>query len=281
MQIPSLTILGASEAVPKAKKPRKSDDIAAPAKSAKSPKAAKGAPVVAADASAKKSARKQAEDFFSDNETSAAKSTKATKGKKKAEPVPETNGEDQSMLDFDVIEAKETTKKEAPKTKATKAKKGKKEPVADPEPVEEEIVEVSQTKVTKAKKGKKQQEEPVKEVVEVDAVVNEDGDVEDAAEEDDQTAALLAGFGSDDSDSENDIDFPEDETAVPALTKSQKKAIAKAKNTPKASEPGVVYIGCVAYFRSGLVRANNRQSCPSGFLRAPDEEVFLAIRPRS
>lgn len=241
--MPPLTVSGASDAAPKSKKPRKSDDIAASAKSAKSPKTAKATPAAAADTSVKKSARKQAEDFFSDDETPAAKSTKTTKGKKKAEPVPETNGEDESMLDFDVIEAKkETPKKETPKPKATKAKKGKKEPVADPEPVEEEVVEVPQTK---AKKGKKQQEEPAKEVVEVDAVVNEDGDVEDAAEEDDQTAALLAGFGSDDSDSENDIDFPEDETAVPALTKSQKKAIAKAKNTPKASEPGVVYIGCV------------------------------------
>ncbi|XPS77847.1 nucleolar protein [Ascochyta lentis] len=237
---------GASDAAPKAKKPRKSDDIAAPAKPAKSPKAAKvAAAPAAAEKPAKKSARKQAEDFFSDD-APAAKPTKATKGKKKAEPVPETNGEDESMLDFDVIEAKkETPKKEAPKAKATKAKKGKKEPVAEPEPVEEEVVEAPKAKVTKAKKGKKQQEEPVEEVVEVNAVVTEDGDVEDAAEEDDQTAALLAGFGSDDSDSENDIDFPEDEGAVPKLTKSQKKAIAKAKDTPKATEPGVIYIGRV------------------------------------
>ena len=151
------------------------------------------------------------------------------------------------MLDFDVIEAKketpkkETPKKEAPKAKAAKAKKGKKEPVAEPEVVEEVIEAV--VEATKAKKGKKQQEEPVEEVVEVDAVVTEDGDVEDAAEEDDQTAALLAGFGSDDSDSENDIDFPEEEGVVPKLTKSQKKAIAKAKDTPKATEPGVIYIG--------------------------------------
>ncbi|KZM25214.1 nucleolar protein [Ascochyta rabiei] len=238
---------GASDAAPKAKKPRKSDDIAAPAKPAKSPKAAKAAAApAAAEKPAKKSARKQAEDFFSDNEAPAAKPTKATKGKKKAEAVPEANGEDESMLDFDVIEAKkETPKKEAPKAKATKAKKGKKEPVAEPEPAEEEVTEVPKVKATKAKKGKKQQEEPVEEVVEVDAVVTEDGNVEDAAEEDDQTAALLAGFGSDDSDSENDIDFPEDEGAVPKLTKSQKKAIAKAKDTPKATEPGVIYVGRV------------------------------------
>lgn len=157
------------------------------------------------------------------------------------------------MLDFDVIEAKkETPKKEAPKAKATKAKKGKKESVAEPKVIEEEaaeaVVEAPKAKATKAKKGKKQQEEPVEEVVEVDAVVTEDGDVEDAADEDDQTAALLAGFGSDDSDSENDLDFPEEEGAVPKLTKSQKKAIAKARDTPKATEPGVIYIGYASEF---------------------------------
>lgn len=152
------------------------------------------------------------------------------------------------MLDFDVIEAKkETPKKEAAKTKATKAKKGKKEPVAEPEPVEEEKeveeVEAPKAKAAKAKKGKKTQEEPVEEVVEIDAVVNEAGDVEDAVEDDDQTAALLAGFSSDDSDTDNDVDFPEDSTVVPKLTKSQKKAIARAKDTPKATEPGVIYVG--------------------------------------
>ena len=179
--------------------------------------------------------------------TKVTKATKATKGKKKAEPVPETNGdEDESMLDFDVIEAKkETPKKEAPKAKTAKAKKGKKEPVAEVEVVEE-VVEAPVAKATKAKKGKKAQEAPVEEAVEeaveVDAVVTEDGDDEDAVE-DDQTAALLAGFSSDDSDTDNDIDFPEDSAVVPKLTKSQKKAIARAKETPKSTEPGVIYVG--------------------------------------
>jgi nucleolar protein 15 len=187
---------------------------------------------------------------MSEDEAPAAKPTKATKGKKKAEPAPETNGdEDESMLDFDVIEAKkETPKKEAPKAKAAKAKKGKKEPVAEVEVVEE-VVEAPVAKAIKAKKGKKAQEAPVEEVVEeaveVDAVVTEDGDEEDVedAVEDDQTAALLAGFSSDDSDTDNDIDFPEDSAVVPKLTKSQKKAIARAKDTPKSTEPGVIYVG--------------------------------------
>lgn len=190
---------------------------------------------------------------MSDSEAPAVKptkATKATKGKKKAEPAPETNGdEDESMLDFDVIEAKkETPKKEAPKAKAAKAKKGKKEPVAEVDVVEEvveEVVEAPVAKAIKAKKGKKAQEAPVEEAVEVDAVVTEDGDDEDVddAVEDDQTAALLAGFSSDDSDTDNDIDFPEDSAVVPKLTKSQKKAIARAKDTPKSTEPGVIYVG--------------------------------------
>lgn len=239
-----LTVAGASEAAPKAKKPRKSDDIAAPTKPAKSPKAAKAAPApVPAEKPAKKSARKTAEDFFSDDEAPAAKPTKATKGKKKALPVPEANGdEDESMLDFDVIEAKkETPKKEAAKAKA---KKGKKEPVAEVEAVVEEV-EAPKTKAAKSKKTKKVQEEPVEEVVEIDAVINEDDNVEDAAE-DDQTAALLAGFSSDDSDKEDDEDFDADAAPAPKLTKAQKKALAKAGDTPKATEPGVIYIGYAA-----------------------------------
>lgn len=186
------------------------------------------------------------------------------------------------MLDFDVIEAKkETPKKEASKGKAVKAKKSKKEPVAEPEPVVDEVVEAPKAKTTKAKKGKKQQEEPVNEVVEVDAIVTENGDVEDAADDDDQTAALLAGFSSDDSDSENDIDFPEEEGAVPKLTKSQKKAIAKAKDTPKASEPGVIYIGYAAMpVYSKLLFANCSQPRPTRFLRTPNEEVLFTVWPR-
>ncbi|KAJ4378255.1 nucleolar protein [Didymella sp. IMI 355093] len=241
---------GATDAAPKAKKPRQSLDGTAPAKPVKSPKAAKAAPAPAAEKPTRKSARKTAEDFFSDEEAPAAKPAKAAKGQKKAAPVPEPNGdEDESMLDFDVIEAKkETPKKETPKAKATKAKKGKKETAAEPEVVEEVVeevvVEAPKAKAAKAKKGKKVQEEPVEEV-EVDAVVTEDGDVEDAAEDDDQTAALLAGFSSDDSDPEDDDDFPADSAVVPKLTKSQKKAIARAKDTPKATEPGVIYVGRV------------------------------------
>lgn len=192
-----------------------------------------------AEKPANKSARKTAEDFFSDEEAPSTKPTKATKGKKKAEPIPEANGdEDESMLDFDVIEAKkEAPKREAPKAKA---KKGKKEPVADVEAVVEEV-EAPKAKATKSKKVKGLQEQPVEEV-EIDTVVTEDGDVEDAAE-DDQTAALLAGFSSDDSDNEEDEDFDADAAPAPKLTKAQKKAIAKARDTPKATEPGVIYIG--------------------------------------
>jgi nucleolar protein 15 len=113
--------------------------------------------------------------------------------------------------------------------------------------VEEVIVEAKAevpAKKSKKAKGGKKQEEPTEDVVEVVAVSEEvDGEVE----EDDQTAALLAGFESDDEDEkdpENDIDFDEDAT-VPALTKKQRTALEKATNGPRSNEPGVVYIGYV------------------------------------
>ena len=216
----------ATEAAPKAKKPRKSDDVSAPAKPAKATKP--------------KPARKQAEDFFSDNEAPAAKPAKATKAKKAAkaavEAVVETAADDEDMLDFDVIEAKQVTPK---KTKGKKAKVVE-EVAVEAAPA---AVEAPAKKSKKAKSSKKQEEVPVEEVVEevVEAVAEPE-----EVEEDDQTAALLAGFSDDDdeSDSDNDIAFDED-APVPALTKSQRKAIAKAAATPKSNEPGVIYVGYV------------------------------------
>lgn len=136
---------------------------------------------------------------------------------------------------------------EAPKDKAKKPKKGKQTEVA---PVEEESpvevqAESASKKTKKAKGGKKQAE--TKEVV-VEAATEAD-EIELDGEEDDQTAALLAGFESDDdeNDPEEDIDFDEDAN-VPALTKKQKTALAKAAIGAKANEPGVIYVGYVYKF---------------------------------
>ncbi|KAF1850022.1 RNA-binding domain-containing protein, partial [Cucurbitaria berberidis CBS 394.84] len=69
---------------------------------------------------------------------------------------------------------------------------------------------------------------------------------EEDAVEDDQTAALLAGFESDDDsdDPSEDLDF-DDDIQVPTLTKNQRKAIEKAGQTPLSNTPGVVYVGRV------------------------------------
>jgi nucleolar protein 15 len=144
------------------------------------------------------------------------------------------------MLDFDVIEAKEVTPKKA---------KGKKAKVVEQVVVEAApaaVEEAPAKKSKKAKSSKKQEEAPVEEVVE--EVVEEAAEPEEV-EEDDQTAALLAGFSDDDeSDSDNDIAFDEDVQApVLTLTKSQRKALKKAKDTPRSDEPGVVYVGYVLF----------------------------------
>jgi nucleolar protein 15 len=142
------------------------------------------------------------------------------------------------------VEAEEPVVVEAPAEKAKPAKKGKKAAAA---PVEEEEQVAVETPVKKAKKAKagKKQDEPTEEVAEPTAASEEvDGEVE----EDDQTAALLAGFESDDEeakDPENDHDFDEN-ASVPALTKKQRTALEKATQGPRSNVPGVIYIGCVS-----------------------------------
>lgn len=180
------------------------------------------------------------------------------------------------MLDFDVIEAKkETPKKEASKGKAVKAKKSKKEPVAEPEPVVDEVVEAPKAKTTKAKKGKKQQEEPVNEVVEVDAIVTENGDVEDAADDDDQTAALLAGFSSDDSDSENDIDFPK-RRAPSQSSQNRKRRLSQRRRTlPKPASLVSSTLGtqpCLYILSCYLLIVHSR--VPRGFFEPQMKKYF-------
>ena len=213
-----------------------------------------------------KSARKTAEDFFSDDDATAAAPTKdvtkPTKSKKKGKA---TNGDVPVLAEtvVDVAEVVEKPKKgkkskavteavivEAPeidvpvlvvpKQKATKAKKGKK---ADVAPVEEDATTGAE-EVVPAKKSKKSKKKagPVEEVAEV-KVATEDVDG-DEAEEDDQTAALLAGFSDDENDPEDDVNFDEGAT-IPAVSKSDRTALERALKGVKSNEPGVVYIGYV------------------------------------
>ncbi|KAH8730032.1 hypothetical protein GQ44DRAFT_723504 [Phaeosphaeriaceae sp. PMI808] len=220
---------GASEAAPKAKKPRKSDDVAVAAKPAKTPKPAK-----------KKAAQKEAADVLSDVEA-IQEEVKATKSKKK------------SKKEDKVADAEEEPVAKAPKEKTKALPKSKQAKTA---PVEEDVVVEAhaETAIKKTKKAKssKKQVEPEEEITQVEAVVDE---VEGEVDEDDQTAALLAGFESDDeeTDPEDDEDFKED-VAVPKLTKKQQIALAKAAIGAKSNEPGVIYVGRVprGFFESEM-----------------------------
>ncbi|OAL48808.1 hypothetical protein IQ07DRAFT_542537 [Pyrenochaeta sp. DS3sAY3a] len=182
----------ASSAEPKAKKPRKADETAAPATASKV--VSKG--------------RKQAAD--------AAKVDDAPAPKAQAKP--------------------------------TKAKKSKDVAANGAAPVAEPVAEPTKTKTTKPKKSKKAEAEAVVEepAVEAEEAIESEDDAESVAEEDDQTAALLAGFDSDgdSEDPEDDLEFDED-IQVPTLSKKQKKALEKAAQSIKTDDPGVIYVGRV------------------------------------
>lgn len=297
---------GATDSQPKAKKARKSDDIAA-------------------TKTAAKPARKQAADFFSDDEKPApVEATKPKKGKK-TKTAEVAKEEDVVIPDAPEIvevvkETKKKTKKpkkgeEAPvvtevteevsvvaEEKPKKAKKGKKEETVV---VEEVVAPVEEKKTKKGKKSNKQEAEPVVEtvvetVVEVEeAPVAEDSDENSGDEDealDDQTAALLAGFESDrdESDAEKeDEDFDED--ALPEMgkeiSKKKRKELEKAR---RDAEPGVIYLGYVSFHFNTCNTISNSfslshlprftsdfpQPHTPRFLRAPNEEVLQPIRHR-
>lgn len=135
-------------------------------------------------------------------------------------------------------------------TKSKKRKRSKAVPDEENAEVVPQAEEVTKKKKKsdKSKKSRKE-EEPVEEApVEVKEMIEatEATEVEDVVEEDDQTAALLAGFESesDAEDPEEDINWDED-VEVPALTKGQRKALQKAEKAPKSNEIGVIYVGYV------------------------------------
>ena len=109
--------------------------------------------------------------------------------------------------------------------------------------VVEETTTIAKPKKTKG--GKKQEAtEPEVEVTEVTAV---EDDADDAAE-DDQTAALLAGFSDSDSDDADEDENFDEAAKVPKLSAKQRKAIKQAEAAPKSNEPGVLYVGYVYHF---------------------------------
>ncbi|CBX91870.1 hypothetical protein LEMA_P045760.1 [Plenodomus lingam JN3] len=243
---------GAPASSPKAKKAKKSSEDTVATKPVK---ASKGSPAVLTPVETKttkaKSARKQAADFMDvdvdvDVEVNAAPApvpeataqTKAKKGKA-AKDAKDTTGKAPALA---VTKTEFSTVEEKSKEKTKKTKKGKQ---AGFGPVDEDEapahLTVSKTKSKKYRDGKQ---------VETDEIAAEGAteadEADDDGEVDDQTAALLAGFGSDDDsdDPSEDLNFDED-IAVPKLNAKQRKAIAKAEQAAKSNEPGVIYVGRV------------------------------------
>ncbi|KAI8934023.1 hypothetical protein NX059_008791 [Plenodomus lindquistii] len=254
---------GAPASSPKAKKAKKSAEDAVVAKPAKAAKAAPKVPALTETKPAKtKAARKQAADFMDVDDAPAPAPEAATKTKgKKAKATKEAIAEVPvtATTDTQVVTVEEKPKKQGKKAKAVAAepapvadapeeepKRAKKAKQAGPAPVQEDEapahVTVSKSKSKKAKGSKQVETEEV--VAEVATAADEADDDDDDV--DDQTAALLAGFGSDDDsdDVSEDIAFDED-IAVPKLNAKQRKAIAKAEQAAKSNEPGVIYVGRV------------------------------------
>lgn len=202
---------GAQEAAPKPKKQKKTADP--------------------------KPARKQADDFFSDNEAPAAEPVKK-KSSKKNKAAADVNGDKPIEVQTDAPLTEEKPKK--------KGKKSKKDGDAEVAAVAIVAGEEAPTKKSKkSKSSKKQKGEPEETITEVVAGAE---DAEDG-EEDDQTAALLAGFESDrdESDLEKEDEGLDDaalEKATPKLSKKQRLALEKAA---KREEPGVVYVGRIPH----------------------------------
>ncbi|KAH9881363.1 hypothetical protein IAQ61_000087 [Plenodomus lingam] len=263
--VPILTMAktGAPASSPKAKKAKKSSEDTVATKPVK---ASKGSPAVLTPVETKttkaKSARKQAADFMDvdvdvDVEVNAAPApvpeataqTKAKKGKA-AKDAKDTTGKAPALA---VTKTEFSTVEEKSKEKTKKTKKGKQ---AGFGPVDEDEapahLTVSKTKSKKYRDGKQ---------VETDEIAAEGAteadEADDDGEVDDQTAALLAGFGSDDDsdDPSEDLNFDED-IAVPKLNAKQRKAIAKAEQAAKSNEPGVIYVGFMKQYFSQFGKVN-------------------------
>ncbi|KAL5120067.1 nucleolar protein [Pleosporales sp. CAS-2024a] len=127
--------------------------------------------------------------------------------------------------------------------KANKARKSDDDPAA--------VVKAPAKKSTNAR-GSKTADEPVADIDEAAEAVEEEGDVP----ADDQTAALLAGFESDDDsekDPEEDVDF-DAHAPVPKLSKKDRAALEKATQGPRSKDAGVVYVGRIprGFFESQM-----------------------------
>lgn len=234
---------GASDSAPTAKKPRKSDEVTPAAKPTKA-----------------RASRKQAADFFSDNDDAPAAEpapapakAKASKKKAKAPAAAEAPVVEEPEVEQKPKKAGKKSKaapveeaptvESPPKETTKKAAKSKKAAAPVEEPVAEVADEVPAKKSKKTKSSKKQPE------LEAD-------EIELDADEDDQTAALLAGFESegDDEDPDEDVDFDQKKLNGKgfALSKEDKAIMAYAEK--HSTETGVVYVGRIprGFFESQM-----------------------------
>ncbi|KAF2013830.1 hypothetical protein BU24DRAFT_248236 [Aaosphaeria arxii CBS 175.79] len=197
---------GATEAAPKPKKQKKVDETTTLQKA--SAKAMSAAVQPLDDIAVKvKTPRKRAVDFW-DEDAEVAKQ----KEKKKSKASANADGDDTG-------------------------KKSKKAKVVE-ETVAEVTVEDWTPKSKKAKSASKKKE---------DAVVEEPADSEDsdAENEDDQTAALLAGFESDRDEDDEDNEGGVALEAPKSIPENARKALAASKG--EDDQPGVVFVGRIPH----------------------------------
>ncbi|KAF2279673.1 uncharacterized protein EI97DRAFT_499074 [Westerdykella ornata] len=204
---------GAVEAAPKPKKQKKSDDINA---------GAVEAPVKT------KASRKKAEDFFDEDKPVQDKGVKEKKGKRKSEATTEVNGG---------LESVAKKPKKASRTKESAD-------VEDKDAVAEEQSAVKASKVSKKGKKAKAQEKP-KEPTPEAAPEEQHGESDE--EEDDQTAALLAGFESDrdESDAEKEDEGLDAESLKEKVPKGLMKKLKDVNE--EDSKPGVIFVGRIPH----------------------------------
>lgn len=174
---------------------------------------------------------------------------KSKKAKTPAEPkVPKkTKAADEATKKDDA----ESIKASAPSKKSNGAEKVKETTADSPAPKAPKEKKAAKSKTTK--KSAPEPVEPVEEAEDNDEIML-DGDVDDA-EEDDQTAALIQGFESDDDDVEMENDgafkegqeIPEIPEEALTMSKKQQKKLQRLKEEGAQEESGVVYIGRIPH----------------------------------
>jgi nucleolar protein 15 len=204
---------GATDASPKPKKHKKSDETAAKV-----------------DAPAKtKAPRKKSEDMWDEDIAAVTETMAEKKSKKKAK-----------VADESAAPAEETSKKQSKKARKDDTKE-------EDAPAEAEVSAAAENKKSKKSKtakakAKAQPKEPSPEPVdEAEDSGSDDG------EENDQTAALLAGFDSDrdESDAEKEDEGLDGDNFQDKVPKGIMKQLKNAsENTPKT---GVIYVGRIPH----------------------------------